>query len=199
MQLGMPSDITLPDERTNFHHLVRDMTWFGLAVAATRRFLSVYALRLGATPMELGLISSLPWVMIVLSSGLAGWWVRRNGDVVRALLIPGLAFRLLFLLPAFAPLLPLDIQPAWLILSITLPAIPQGIAGVTFLVAMRYSIDPKHMTSLTSTRNLVLNLSVAASALMFGLWLEKAPFPFNYQAMFVVAFLFALMSEVHCL
>ena len=36
-------------ERTNFNHWVIDIAWFGLAFAATNRFLSVFAIRLGAS------------------------------------------------------------------------------------------------------------------------------------------------------
>src|SRR5690606_32254711 len=50
-----------------------------------------------------------------------------------------------------------------------------------------------------SHRQMALNIGIGIAALAFGLWLEQAPFPLNYQVMFVVAFLFALMSERACL
>ena len=37
-------------ERANFHHLVMEVAWFGLALATTSRFLSVFAIRLGRDP-----------------------------------------------------------------------------------------------------------------------------------------------------
>ena len=46
-------------EQSNFHHLVQNTVWFGLATPATARFLSVYAIHVGATPFQLGLIASL--------------------------------------------------------------------------------------------------------------------------------------------
>ena len=46
---------------------------------------------------------------------------------------------------------------------------------------------------------LALNLAVGIGALTFGIWLEKAPFPLNYQVMFMLAFLFALASLWHCI
>ncbi len=39
-------------ERTSFHHAVREIYWFSIAVVTT--FLSIYAIRLIATPVELG-------------------------------------------------------------------------------------------------------------------------------------------------
>jgi len=174
------------------------VAWFGLALAATSRFLSVYAIRLGASPVELGLIASLPAIMLLFSSAFGAWWLRRFRSPTKALIIPGFGFRLLFLLPAFAPLFPPHLQPLWLILSVTLPAIPQGIAGVTFLVLMRSAVPDQHLTALLSRRMMAFNIGLSISALAFGLWLENAPFPFNYQTMFVVAFLLALVSERHC-
>ncbi len=186
-------------EQANFHHFVMDIAWFGLAAAATSRFLSVYAIRLGATPADLGWISSLPALILLGSASLSAWWRRRYGNPVRALFWPGLLMRFLFLLPALAPFLPVRWQPLWLILSVAIPAIPQGVANVAFTVVLRELIDPEQMTSLLSRRQLALNITVGVGALVFGLWLEKAPFPLNYQVMFVLAFCFALASLWHCM
>jgi MFS family permease len=186
-------------EKANFSHLVGDIAWFGLAMAATSRFLSVYAIRLGATPADLGWISALPALLLLVSASFGTWWARRYGNPVRSLFWPGVGMRLMFLLPAFAPFLPPHLQPAWLILSVSLPALPQGIASVVFFVVMRGSIDPAHMTRLLSRRQLAVNVCVAIGALAFGFWLKSVPFPLNYQIMFLVAFLFSLGSLYHCI
>ena len=181
-------------EKANFRHLVGDITWFGLALAATSRFLSVYAIRLGATPIELGLISSLPSLIVLITASLGAWWGRRYRDPVRSLFWPGLGMRFVFLLPALAPFLPIQWQPIWLILAISIPALPQGIAAVTFFVVMRSAIQPEQMTRLLSHRQLGMNLTVAVGAIVFGFWLKTAPFPLNYQVMFLAAFATASVS-----
>lgn len=186
-------------QRANFRHLVGDITWFGLALAATSRFLSVYAIRLGASPIELGLISSLPSLIVLVTASLGAWWGRRYHNPVRSLFWPGLGMRFVFLLPALAPFLPIQWQPIWLILAISIPALPQGIASVTFLVIMRSAIEPEQMTRLLSHRQLGMNLMIAAGALAFGIWLKVAPFPLNYQVMFLVAFVASLGSLWHCI
>jgi MFS family permease len=133
-----------------------------------------------------------------MSASLGAWWARRYSNPVRSLFLPGLFMRFLFLLPAFAPLLPLRWQPIWLIFSISLPALTQGPASVSFFVIMRGAVKPEQMTRLLSYRQLAVNLTVAAGALVFGVWLEQAPFPLNYQIMFLVAFGFSLISLYHC-
>ncbi len=185
-------------EQANFRHLVFDIAWYGLALAATSRFLSVYAIRLGASPTEIGLITALPSLVLLFSSGLGGVWQRRYTTRERALSWPGLGMRLMFILPAFAPLLPEHLRPLWLIIAISLPAIPQGVAGVVFMDMMRGSVSQNNLPRLLSLRALWLNIMLALGALAFGLLLEKLPYPINYQIMFGVAFIAALFSFKHC-
>src|SRR3954468_24779034 len=111
-----PQTQTEKIERANFNHLVGDIAWYGLPLAATTRFLSVYAIRLGAGAMELGLISALPALIVVITVSLGGWWTRRYPTAVQSLFWPALGQRLAFLLPFFAPFLPLQWQPLWLVL-----------------------------------------------------------------------------------
>lgn len=184
-------------EKANFHNLVFDIAWFGLAAAATSRFLSIFAIRLGADAGDLGLISALPSLVMLISSALALWWLRHFRSAMTALQAPAFGFRLVFLLPAFTPFLPPEFQIPWLVLSVTLPAIPQGIAGALFVVVMRQCVSDQQITQLTSRRQIGLNAGVALGALGFGIMLESLPFPFNYQLMFVLAFAFALMSQWH--
>ncbi len=185
------------DRQSNFYHLVMDIAWFGLALPALTRFLSVYAIRLGADANDLSLITALPAVLLLLAASISNWWLRRFSDTRQALLLPSLGFRLAFLLPALTPFMPPDFQVTWLIVSLTLPAVPQGLASVTFLMLMREAIDERQMPALLSRRSLALNITVGLSGLVLGVWLEKAPFPLNYQVMFVLAFALVLGSFWH--
>jgi predicted MFS family arabinose efflux permease len=184
-------------EEANFRHLVIDIAWFGFALAANSRFLSVYAIRLGATPAEQSLISALPALVLLFSSMLGSWWLKRYVSTIKALRLPGFGMRFMFLLPLFAPVFPEWFQPWWIILSVTLPAIPQGVASVVFINMMREAVPPSQLGKLLGLRSVALNIALAGGALAFGLWLETAPFPFNYQSMFFVAFLAAMMSYRH--
>lgn len=186
-------------ERANFYHLVADVAWFGLALAATSRFLTIFAIRLGATPLDLGLLTALPGLVLLLSTGLSGWWRKRHANSIRAMILPSFGFRLVFLLPAFAPFFPKESQVMWLILAAALPAIPQGVAGAIFLTIMRESISDNLINRLNSRRTLALNICVAVAAVAFGVLLQVLPFPTNYQVMFVIAFLFTIVSMLHVL
>lgn len=191
--------ITPTVERANYNHLVMDTAWFGLAMAATSRFLSIYAIRLGATPLDLGWLAALPFIVLLGSNLLSTWWRRRFPDSIHALFWPALGMRLAFLLPALTPLFPPHLQPMWLIMSATLPALPQGISTTLFLVMMREAVPENTLTRLLSQRSLYTNITIGTAALVFGVWLEKSPFPVNYQVMFLAAFLAALLSLIHVL
>lgn len=186
-------------ERDNFNRLVGDIAWFGLALAATSRFLSIYAIRLGASGEQLAWLASLPGIALLISTALSPWWRSKFSNSVKALILPALGFRMIFLLPVFAPFFPLEWQPLWLIASALLPAIPQGIAGAIFMMMMREAVSDGRMNALLSRRSTALNVTVALGALSFGLMLEVLPFPINYQAMFLLAFGFALVSQWHVL
>ncbi len=186
-------------ENANFRHLVADIAWFGLAFTSTSRFLSVFALRLGASEADLGWMTSLPALLIALSTTYVFAWRARRRDSVSALFVPTFIFRLIFLLPAFTPLLPKAWQVPWLIVSATLPAIGQGMAAVLFVASIQESVSQPRMASLFSRRSLFFNLTLAASAVLFGFWLEHVPFPLNYQLMYLVSFGFALLSMWHCM
>lgn len=200
--MGDQDDATVssPDaslSRANFRHLVRDITWFGLAIPATARFLSVYAIRLDASAALLGWIAALPSLVALITSSWAAWWRGRHATITQAMWWPGLLYRLTFLLPAFTPLFPSEMQPWWLVVAVALPAAANGVSSVLFLVLMRQAVAPPRLTVLLGRRSLSYNLAVGVSTLAFGFWLKLMPFPANYQVMFVVSFALSLGSFIY--
>ncbi len=184
-------------EQANFRHLVWDIAWFGLAFPAVGSFLSIFAIQLGATPFELGLLSSLPSIFLLLASALSDGWRARYADSIKALLWPATGMRVRLLIFACLPFLPGGWQIPVLLAVAALAAVPQGISSIIFLVMMREAVTDQRFTALMSRRFLALNLGLGAGTLGLGLWLERAPFPANYQVMFVVAFGLTMVSLWH--
>ncbi|MFZ2879375.1 MAG: MFS transporter [Phototrophicaceae bacterium] len=179
----------------NYHHLTLEIFWFGLAAAATSRFLSMYAIRLEASPLAQGLLVALPGLVLGLSTLLAQWWRGRYVTSVGAVSLPGIGFRLVFMLPLFTPFFPADWQVPYLLGAATLPAVAQGIAGAIFLTFMRESIGDDRWDHLNSRRMTWFNVGVAIGAVAFGALLSSLPFPVNYQVMFGAAFLMSIVSQ----
>ncbi|MGB7337716.1 MAG: MFS transporter [Phototrophicaceae bacterium] len=184
-------------ERSNYHHLVLDIGWFAIALAATSRFMQFYAIRMGADAIALNLLTALPAIVLVFSTSLSIWWRSRYEDSVHALSLPSLGYRFIFLLPAFAPFFPIEWRVLWLILSAVLPALVQGMANTIFLVVMRETVSHEQIPSLLARRQFALNIMLLIGVFGFGFLLETLPFPINYQVMFVCAFIFGLVSQWH--
>lgn len=186
-------------EQANHNHLGGDILWYALAMPALMNFFSVYAIKLGATPLDLGLLSALPAIFGLLSTTLSKWWRDRYDDTVDSLVIPSVMMRLRLPLYALVPLLPQQFQVTSLIVIASLGALPMGVSGIIFLVLMREAVSDTRLTDLLSRRLLAWNLGIAASTLLLGFWLERAPFPINYQLMFLAGFAMMMVSLWHVL
>ncbi len=184
-------------EQQNFSHLVADITWFGFASVATTRFLPYFAIRMGATPLQVGLITALPAVVLFFVNWLSGWWHRRYNNSLRAMFWPTILNRMVFLLPAFVPFFPVEWRPIWIIFAITLPALGQGVSSTVFIVMMREAVKKERLTALMAQRKLWMSIAIGVGTLLAGLLLETLPFPLNYQILFFVAFGVSLVSLWH--
>jgi predicted MFS family arabinose efflux permease len=184
-------------EEANFRHLVWDIAWFGLALAATTRFLQFFALEMGASAMDLGWLTALPALIVLLTTTLSPWWRRRYDSSIQAVMIPGFIQRLAFLLPAFAPVFPEAWRVPWIVIASTAPMIGQGAVSAIFVLMMRETVDDSQLQRLLTRRHIAMNVTITIGAVAFGLMLEALPFPLNYQIMFVVAFGFAMASQWH--
>ncbi|GAB4573269.1 MAG: MFS transporter [Anaerolineae bacterium] len=193
------SSALIEQENHNFRHLVADIGWYGLALPAVSSFLSIYAINLGADAIALGLLSSLPAIAMLLGTFFTEWWSNRYTDIMRAQLGPAFVMRLRVLLLAVVPLLPVPWRVPALIAIMTVPGVAMSVASVVFMVIMQTAVTRRRFTALVSRRQLAMNLSIAGSTLLLGVWLEKVAFPLNYQIMFVVLFTAMLISLWHVL
>ena len=189
-----------PDSRVehrNSTHLVMDIAWFGFASAASLRFLPYFAIRLGATPLEVGLITSLPALVLFIVNWLSGWWQRRYDNSLSAMLLPTILHRAVFLLPVFAPFFPANLRPIWIVLAVTIPAVGQGVSSTVFIVLMREAVKKEQLALLMARRKFWMSVAIGIGTLLAGLLLESFPFPLNYQVVFCVAAGGSLFSLWH--
>jgi len=188
---------TSQHERANTYHLVMDVAWFGVAFAATSRFLQIYAIHMDASAMELTLLTALPAMALFIASLFGTRWRHQFSDTVKALILPSFAMRFSFLLPVFTPLFPSDYQIPWLIFSVALPAFPNGIAFVIFWGIFRESLNDHKITPVFGWRTAALNLALGLAVVFFGFCLEHLPYPLNYQVIFGCAFAASMISMWH--
>ncbi len=187
-------------QRNNIRYLYGDIFWMSAAFAVEWYFLGIFAIRLGATPLQIGLITSLRALMMVIGSTLATRWRARFRNHIAALDIPTVAYRvLLYFAVASVAFLPDDWRVNAMVVVVVLSAIPTGIAQGVFLGMMRYAVDERDLARVVARRSILMNATVLIWVLILGQFLERVTFPLNYQIGFFMAFLASMLSwwDIH--
>ncbi|MCC7446888.1 MAG: hypothetical protein IT324_05690 [Anaerolineae bacterium] len=188
-----PTDL----ERANTRHLYFEMLFMAVAFAMDWYFLGVFAIRLGATPLQLGALSSLRALMLAVGSGASSRWQGRFVNVIQAIQFPMFIYRVfVYLLIAFVPFLP-DCKVDVLVALVAISALPHGATQGVFLNMMRAAVSEQHLARVVSQRMVIMNVAILFCVIIFGQLLERIAFPVNYQIGFLIAFAASLLSWWH--
>jgi len=186
-----------PNDR-NAWYLVVEIMWASILGSAAT-FNAAFALRLGATNAQVAMLTSIPALLAVLVSLPSGEFLRRRSNTKSWLLWSLLLYRFSFVIIAVLP---------WLRLSKELlgPLVISVIIGFTslahfwnigFIPWFTELIPERNRASVFAARNIAYNATLSLFGFLFGLWLERAAFPGNYQAMYAFGFACSLMSMVY--
>src|SRR4029077_14614532 len=91
-------------EKHNARQLYGDIFWFGILSGSALAFLPVYAARLGASSLQIGLLSAGPALVSLLVSMPAARWLEER-SVIRASSQTSVLHRLVYLVLLAMPLL----------------------------------------------------------------------------------------------
>jgi len=183
--------------RKNFRNLYFDIAWFGILVGSTASFLGIYATRLGASSFHIGLLSALPAIVNLIVTLPAGRWLEGR-PLIWASFWSSVWQRLGYL--AFIPLPILFIAPVqiFIILGIIfLMSIPGTILPISFNAVFAEIVPPSWLAYVVGRRNALSAICLSVVAYLSGVILDRADFPYNYQAVFLIGAVGALMSSVH--
>jgi MFS family permease len=192
--LGMPYP---KEHRSNFIHLYGDIFWFGVLNGSIVIFLAVYISRLGATPVQTGLLTALPALANLIFSIPAGKFGtgKRLHIVTRWAWVANRIFYA-FLIP-LPVLLPQTTQ-IWVILGIVLVMnIPGTLAVVIGNAFFADTVPVEWRSQVVGLRNAMLALTTMLTAFIVGQVLRQLPFEQGYQVVFAVGFLGSMMSCFH--
>ena len=157
--------------------------------------LAVFLARLGASPLLVGLLTSMPAFTGLLLAIPVGRMLERQTDIVpwysRARVWVQATYALTGLLPFF---LPIGYIPTAVIVLWAIATIPQTIVNITFTVVMGAAAGPQRRQQLMSWRWSTLGAATAISVAGAGWLLEQYSFPINYQIVFLVSFLGGMLS-----
>ncbi len=169
----------------NKRYVQIDAVGVGTASAAAP-FLPVFLTRLGATPVQVGLLTSMPGITGLFLAILVGRFLQRQRNIV-----PWFSLARLMVISAYAltGLAPFVVPDNVLILVVLLiwavATLPQTIVAVGFSVVMNAVSGPEGRYDLMSKRWSILGLTTAITVALAGQVLDRVGFHLNYQVVFL--------------
>lgn len=186
-----------PDLRWNFGHLYPDIAGYGILAGSAIAFISVYATRLGATGIQIGLLSAGPAVVSLLLSLPAGRWL--EGQVLtRAVFVTSIWNRAGYVALVILPWLLPPAAQVWAVpIVVVLMAVPGTLISIAFNAMFADVVPPAWRALVVGRRSAVLAISMTATSLACGLLLDRLPFPLNYQVVFFIGVAGSALSSYH--
>lgn len=189
--------IVPPELRPRFHHLYWDIAWFGLVAGTTLAFLNVYAARLGATALQIGLLTAGPALINLIFTLPAGRWLQGR-PIGRSVFGAALATRGIYLIYALLPLLlPAVVQVEVLIWATLLFTIPGVVLVIGFNALFAAAVPLEWRGYVAGRRNAMLSVVYVATSLAAGYILQNTPLEVGYTLVFGIGFVGAVMSTYH--
>ena len=191
-------ETAVPSEyRTNFVHLYLDIGWYGVLSGSAINFLNIYAARLGATALQIGLIGAMSAIVSLVLAIPAGRWLQTQ-HIGRAIFWVSVIYRLGFPLFIFLPWVFNEAGQIIAIIVLTLlMAIPLTPLGVGFNALFAEAVPDRFRAHVAGIRNIMLSITFMVSSLVSGKILDSVPFPIGYQIVFGIGAFGAAMSSFH--
>lgn len=160
----------------------------GLMMGGVFSFMSVFVVRLGASKLMTSLVTSLPAIVLALSSIPAGQFVQRQRNLVRLTNTIRIFHRGSILLVALLPFFFDQGLIEVIILVWACKSIASALLEASWMAVVAEVIPPARRPSVNGTRWAILSLVTAVSVAVFGYILDRMPFPLNYQIVFLASF-----------
>jgi MFS family permease len=179
----------------NIWNLYMDVAWWGIANGVWLTYLSVFAVRLGASTQWLGVLAALPALVNMIWAIPSARIVERAPRRLPLVLRVGFLQRLAWLGVALVPFLFAEQASVFAVVFIAgLTTIPAATSTVAFTSVMADLIPPQDRARVVSIRSVLLSATTTLTVLACGPILDALPFPVSYQVVFGFSFLAAMMS-----
>jgi predicted MFS family arabinose efflux permease len=183
--------------RANFRNLYLDIGWFGLLNGSAMAFISIYLVRIGASAFQIGLLNAAPAVMAIALALPAGSWLK-NRAIDRAVFRTAVLHRFFYLVWIPLPVLFLNEQQVDIVIAVTfLMSIPGTVLAVGFNAMYADAVPADWRAHVVGVRNALLAAVTIVTSLLCGYVLDHTFFPLNYQVVFTMGVLGAVMSSYH--
>ena len=179
------------------HHLYLDIIWVGVVSGSTLSFLGIFAARLGASSLQMGLLGSGPALINLLVSLPTGRWLEER-HLVKAAFWGAFVARLGFVAMIFLPWLFSKPDQIWGAIWITLMmSIPATVLNISFNSLFAGVVPPEWRSTVVGRRNALVAAVTTAVVYLCGQILDRVVFPLNYQLVFTMGAVGALVSCYH--
>jgi predicted MFS family arabinose efflux permease len=160
-------------------------------------FMGIYAARLGATSLQLGLISASPAIVNLLFTLPAGRWLEKQPLIYSSFwfaVLQRLWYIAFILLPWLLP----AAGQVWAMIVITLlMSIPSTYLVIAFNAVFPSLVPADWMAHVLGRRNALVSIGLSIGALVSGQLLDRIDYPINYQIVFAIGAIGALLSSYH--
>jgi MFS family permease len=191
-------------EGRNVRLVFLDTLWVGIMGAGAGTFLSVFMTRLGASALELSLLTSIPAALGMLTTLPASAFVERQTDQVRTVTLFRACYRTVYVILAIAPFfVQRELIIAILILS-GIQAALKEVQGLAYFSVVSAVVPSRDRPAINGLRWATVSVLSAIAVALFGRLLDIPlfVFPRNYQVLFgltaIIAFLALIsFSRIH--
>ena len=163
-----------------------------LATNMVTPFVGIFAVRLGASNYQIGLLSSAPAIMSLLAMIPGAKFTDTQREKKRTTSNFMLAHRIFYVLLSLIPFFVADRRAALLVCTMALMNFPGAIANVAWQGFISRVVPPERRAQAFAARNRLINIVGTLSVLVAGRVLDIISFPLGYQLMFLLAFAFAI-------
>jgi MFS family permease len=198
MRFNLFKQSDIPEQyRSNFINLYLDIAWFGVVSGTAVNFLNVYATRLGASGLQVGLLTAASAIVNLFLAIPAGHWISKR-HTGRAVFWSSVLFRIGYLFWIPLPWFFNEQGQIWALIILTfLMAIPLTPLGVGFNALFAEAVPDRYRARVAGTRNVTFAIAYILTSLIAGVILKNTEFPGGYQVIFVIGTIGAAMSSYH--
>jgi predicted MFS family arabinose efflux permease len=184
------------DDRNSFY-MVAEIFWATFLDAAMA-FNAAFAIRLGASDQEIGLLSSIPALFAIFLSIPLGKVLQRSPRKKPLLLASLTVYRMGYIVIALIPWMKfLDINQGSLVVF---ALIFFNICNRPYIISfapMQSSVIPRErLAPVLSLRMQIYHAVRSLSVFLLGFWLDAILFPLNYQIMYLFTFALSVVSII---
>lgn len=182
--------------QSNAAYSIVDGMAYSIMIGLTSSFMAVFAIKLGATDQMLGILSSGPALIGLLSQIPSAIVTERTDKKLQPILAWGFVHRINYLFFAIIPFLPiLGIYKAWLfIILVTWMNFPAVVVNTMWTHLMGEIFPISSRGRVFGDRNFIVGWVTIAAMLLAGPLLDLIPYPYNYGILFGLSFAGLMVS-----